>query len=691
MADAGAQRTTKENMDRNNRRQAGTESSGLKRVPRRLAAVMMLAGLAVCFCPQAHATDYFISSSQGSDSNSGLTESASWETFANVNSLVLTPGDSVLLRRGDVWNQELRLQGDGTAGNLIELGAYGTGDSPVIQRTDLQNDLCVVLENPSGWRVSDLHCRNAKLGLYLRYVEDVGNEDVEIGNCQFEDMSDPVTDPHQHDTEFAWSAGIWIGGRVSGANESQTVLSNLSIHDCTFRDCRQGIGTDWYWPARYKARLTNVMISDCTSTGATNGCLALNCIEGGYARRVRSLDGGGYFEYGTCAGFAASVKDFVIEDCEFASMRREAPYDGVAFDFEGDCDNVSFRDNVIHDNDGSGLMVMNFWAGNPQNNNISIADNVFYNNALNHDGRPATEVELLCWNADSNGVLSNNGIYARSGVPHMGANWENFTQTGNRLSAYSDVSTRATHWGFDTDGDLEGWHGFDAWSTPAVSGGVLAGTSTGNASTYSPDTWINTHEFPYALIRMKQTQGTTATLAFVTEVDSTWDSAKSVTFPIVADGNMRLYALDMRDLSTRWTGVVTGLRFYATDASGSNMEIAYINAGVAPLPGIDSDEDGLTEEQETMDLDPVTPGIQNPFDPDEEDSTGDSFSDEPDGIPDGQNDWDGDGMTNAEEFAWGFNPIDPLSFATLPLPWPLAVLGLFAVGVARTVRKKRNA
>jgi len=98
---------------------------------------------------------------------------------------------------------------------------------------------------------------------------------------------------------------------------------------------------------------------------------------------------------------------------------------------------------------------------------------------------------------------------------------------------------------------------------------------------------------------------------------------------------------------------------------------------------VDTDGDGLTDAQETQDLDPYTPGDQNPFDPNVADSTGDNGSDEPDGIDDGQNDYDGDGMTNAEEFSWGFNPLDPSSYGQLPASfWPSLLLLTLVVGVS---------
>jgi len=93
----------------------------------------------------------------------------------------------------------------------------------------------------------------------------------------------------------------------------------------------------------------------------------------------------------------------------------------------------------------------------------------------------------------------------------------------------------------------------------------------------------------------------------------------------------------------------------------------------------DTDGDRLQDEDETRDLDPDTPGTQNPFDPYDPDTTGDGFSDAPDGVPDGWNDYDGDGMSNADEFTFGYNPIDPGSWAEVPT---VTVIGLAMVLVA---------
>jgi len=76
------------------------------------------------------ATTYYVSSSTGNDSNSGTSTSAAWKTVAHVNGQAFLPGDSILFKRGDVWNESLATSSSGNTGNPISFDAYGTGAAP---------------------------------------------------------------------------------------------------------------------------------------------------------------------------------------------------------------------------------------------------------------------------------------------------------------------------------------------------------------------------------------------------------------------------------------------------------------------------------------------------------------------------------------------------------------------------------
>ncbi|MBP7686469.1 MAG: right-handed parallel beta-helix repeat-containing protein [Thermoflexales bacterium] len=86
-------------------------------------------GLALISPARATNTTYYVSMTDGLDTNTGLSAAAPFKTIAKVNALNLQPGDHVLFKCGDTWRSEmLRIEESGTADNPIEFGAYPEAD-----------------------------------------------------------------------------------------------------------------------------------------------------------------------------------------------------------------------------------------------------------------------------------------------------------------------------------------------------------------------------------------------------------------------------------------------------------------------------------------------------------------------------------------------------------------------------------
>ena len=94
------------------------------------AVVRILVIVFAAWSGLASATTYYVSSSAGSDGNNGTSVSTAWQTIAHVNGQTFQPGDSVLFKRGDVWNESLAPGSSGSSGNPITFDAYGTGAAP---------------------------------------------------------------------------------------------------------------------------------------------------------------------------------------------------------------------------------------------------------------------------------------------------------------------------------------------------------------------------------------------------------------------------------------------------------------------------------------------------------------------------------------------------------------------------------
>lgn len=87
-----------------------------------LLTILLLLSISIC-----KATTYFISSTIGSDSNSGLSKNSPWKTLDRLKKLILSNGDTILLKNGDIFQGNLRIQGTN-----IKVGAYSTGARPII-------------------------------------------------------------------------------------------------------------------------------------------------------------------------------------------------------------------------------------------------------------------------------------------------------------------------------------------------------------------------------------------------------------------------------------------------------------------------------------------------------------------------------------------------------------------------------
>ena len=86
--------------------------------------------LLAVFGVKVEATTYYVSSSTGSDGASGTSAATAWQTVAHVNGQTFLPGDSILFKRGDIWNESLVPPSSGSAGNPITFEAFGTGAPP---------------------------------------------------------------------------------------------------------------------------------------------------------------------------------------------------------------------------------------------------------------------------------------------------------------------------------------------------------------------------------------------------------------------------------------------------------------------------------------------------------------------------------------------------------------------------------
>jgi len=91
--------------------------------------------VSLCIGSTCWSAIYYVDATNGDDINDALSPSAAWKTITKVNNSTFNPGDSVLLKRGEVWKEQLMVPSSGSSNNPVIFGAYGNGDKPIIGGT----------------------------------------------------------------------------------------------------------------------------------------------------------------------------------------------------------------------------------------------------------------------------------------------------------------------------------------------------------------------------------------------------------------------------------------------------------------------------------------------------------------------------------------------------------------------------
>ena len=217
---------------------------------------------------------YYVSSSEGSDSNDGLSREQPFQSIDKLNELIFVPGDRILFKRGDTFVGMFKPSGSGMEGAPIVVSGYGEGDRPVLQPDEdavftyglgsaqayprsvngaiwLENidhweicglELCDPSYDPDFYETGDLEVFNAGIRL-------VNVDKGDLSHFVFDDLvihgfRGPSTNP-----------GKTAGGIQFNVNTVDFIPScfvDVSITNCEIYECgRSGVNSITRWGYRY--------------------------------------------------------------------------------------------------------------------------------------------------------------------------------------------------------------------------------------------------------------------------------------------------------------------------------------------------------------------------------------------------------------------------------------------------------
>ena len=278
---------------------------------------------------------YYISSTEGNNENTGESIYSPWGNFDKIEQLILSPGDKILLKRGDVFTDRLVVCGTGTEDAEIYIGAYGNAnEKPIISLDNNEDDIAVLV---SDWQpnsqtrvninyitIENLCIKNTRLGIYYRVFTGTENKGFTVKNTEFYNITcDSVLErvmnvknaggdvnaaisaevlkakgnlPVLNGTgggvnEYIFPAAIFVGGvtgPMSVSGPHATYLDGWIVENCKFDNVTTGIMSWFYYPHTagnssevWRNIVRNICFADCSFTGIVNGAVALDGVNGG--------------------------------------------------------------------------------------------------------------------------------------------------------------------------------------------------------------------------------------------------------------------------------------------------------------------------------------------------------------------------------------------------------------------------
>lgn len=478
-------------------------------------------------------TRYYVSQSQGNDDNDGLSPQTPWRTLRKVSSFDFKPGDGVFLKCGDVWEGDyVDLSVSGTRENPIIFSSYGNGTRPWIKTSRrISNDIFPVkfdkklsvgiqITSASGWYIRDLIITDCQLGISLNNVSNKpmkGGLTIEF--CDIRDITSqekwaPVAHGDNWDGYPYYACGISIWGAKSELSGQMThmslenALEHLKITNCTIVDCDTG--------AHIRGVKGSFLFSDCIidNPHVEGVCLETHSYPEnapGILDNIKVL--GASVQRGMWWGTTAMqfniCKNIICRNSEFAyTGNGHENMDMTGGDFEGLDENITLENCYIHDNGGSGWLIMTnpewgFTNGNPNDHvNLQILNCRFENNGLasgaaaflRHANNERVNGKIIgntILKASEDQPLNDiydNELSAKAGIAGLTESFPlNYETRDNTVGIYKAQKNTLKDnevmcWNFDKGYDATSWQGWEGVVSFCITGQYMHGTLNGEST-----------------------------------------------------------------------------------------------------------------------------------------------------------------------------------------------------------------
>ena len=307
-------------------------------------------------------TNYYFDAVKGSDKNTGTNPDEPLKSLSFIRHLALKPGDSVLLKSGETFNDTLFISCRGDSARPIVLGKYGGGTLPYIKGNGLQPQ-AVHVYNSEYFVIRDLEISNIfskstdKIqGLLVELYNYGTGKDISIENLYVHDIKGKLKD----EDKGSGSAIAITNYRDNKTDKISSHFEGLVVQNCLIKDCDHGGISMWgNWERKRWNPSLHVVIRKNTIDGISgHGIVPVACeaplVEYNVIKNAPQLprDPAGVDGIWPWSCDNAVVQYNVVSD-------TKSQWDAYSYDADYNCRNSLFQYNLSFNNIGGFLLVCN--------------------------------------------------------------------------------------------------------------------------------------------------------------------------------------------------------------------------------------------------------------------------------------------------------------------------------------------
>lgn len=347
--------------------------------------LVLVLQLLLAACSDTASRCYYLDAETGNDTNTGLSPEKAWKTTVPLQSILLSPGDKILLKRGSLFQGPFEFSAQGTVESPICIDAYGDGDvKPCIVGAD--SSLCAMrIYNSDYVTVQNLEIVNTgkqrlacRSGLKVECSDYGVSHNIVVNSLTIRDVNGSLV------KEEGGGCGLLI---KNGGEKIVSFFDGLTIENCHILRCaRNAMIWDAYSSrANWHPSLHTVVRSNLIEEVPGDGIVPIGCdstlIEYNVMRNCPDI----LPDTEAAAGiWPWSCDNTLIQYNEVSG--HKAPWDAQGFDSDWNCEGTIIQYNYSHDNYGGLVLICNngeadeaFSLGNRGTivrYNISIGDGI---------------------------------------------------------------------------------------------------------------------------------------------------------------------------------------------------------------------------------------------------------------------------------------------------------------------------